>query len=155
MQEETRNACAVMNTIPFRCERKVLAQEYQYMTAHTQEHRDYGFVIGLLTGTFVGAGLVMWLAPRTASELRQRVSDSARDLGERASEQYQQATSRVGEAVVELTRKGEEVRDDVADAVARGAQEVERYATAVKSNRVTEVRKHSATDRSASKRLSL
>ncbi len=23
------------------------------MTAHTQEHRDYGFVIGLLTGTFV------------------------------------------------------------------------------------------------------
>jgi gas vesicle protein len=155
MQEETRNACAVMNTIPSCCERKVLAQEYQHMNAQTQEHRDYGFVIGLLTGTFVGAGLVMWLAPRTASELRQRMTDSARNLGEQASEQYQQATSRVGEAVDQLTRKGQDVRDDVADAVARGAQEVERYATGAKSNRGSEVRKHSAADRSASKRLSL
>jgi gas vesicle protein len=144
-----------VNTISSRRPRKVLAQEYQYMNALTQEHRDYGFVIGLLTGTFVGAGLVMWLAPRTASELRQRVTDSARNLGERASEQYQQATSRVGEAVDQFTRKGQDVRDDVADAVASGGQAVARYATAAKSNRASEVRKHSAADRSASTRLSL
>jgi gas vesicle protein len=103
------------------------------MHTHTQEHRDYGFVVGLLTGTFVGAGLAMWLAPRTASELRQRMRDSARSVGERASEQYQQASTRVGEAVDELARKGQGVRDDVADAVARGAHEVERYATAAKT----------------------
>jgi gas vesicle protein len=125
------------------------------MNAHTQEHRDYGFVIGLLTGTFVGAGLAMWLAPRSASELRQRVTDSARNLGERVSGQYQQASTRVGEAIDELTRKGQDVRDDVADVVVRGADEVKRYATAVKSDRVPETRKHSAVDRSASKRLSL
>ena len=122
------------------------------MNAHTQENtwknRDYRFVVGLLTGTFVGAGLMMWLAPRTASELRRRVADSAKDLGSLASEQYQQASTRVGEAVDELTRKGQGVRDDVADAVARGAREVargahevERYATAAKSDRATDVRK--------------
>jgi gas vesicle protein len=122
------------------------------MNAHTQENthekRDYRFVVGLLTGTFVGAGLMMWLAPRTASELRRRVADSAKDLGSRASEQYQQASTRVGEAVDELTRKGQGVRDDVADALARGAREVgrganevERYATAVKSDRATDGRK--------------
>ena len=118
------------------------------MDAHTQENRDYGFVVGLLTGTFVGAGLMMWLAPRAASELRRRVTDSAKDLSSRASEQYQQASTRVGEAVDELTRKGQGVRDDVADAVARsahevarGAHEVERYATAAKSDRATDVRK--------------
>ena len=117
------------------------------MTAHTQQNRDYGFVVGLLTGAFVGAGLMMWLAPRTASELRRRVADSAKDLSSRASEQYQQASTRVGEAVDELTRKGQGVRDDVADAVARGAHEVargahevERYATAAKSDRATDVR---------------
>jgi gas vesicle protein len=110
------------------------------MNAQTQEHRDYGFVIGLLTGTFVGAGLAMWLAPRLGSELRERVTESARGLGQRASEQYQQASTRVGEAVDELTRKGQAVRDDVAEAVARGAHEVERYATAAKSGRVTEAR---------------
>jgi len=125
------------------------------MNAHTHEHRDYGFVIGLVTGTFVGAGLMMWLAPRMASELRQRMTDSARSLGQRAAEQYQQASTRVGEAVDELARKGQGVRDDAADAVARGAHEVERYATAAKTERVAETRKHSAADRSASKPRSL
>jgi gas vesicle protein len=132
------------------------------MNAHTQERRDYGFVIGLLTGTCVGAGLAMWFAPRSGSELRQQLTDSARSLGKQASEQYQQATTqyqqattRVGEAVDELTRKGQDVRDDVADTVARGAREVERYATAAKTDRSTETRKHSAADNSPSKPRSL
>ena len=125
------------------------------MNAYVQEHKDYGFVIGLLAGTVVGASLMMWLAPRTASELRQRVTDSARSLGRRASEQYQQTTSRVGEAVDEIARKGQDVRDGVAEAVARGAHEVERYATAAKSERLAGARTHSAADRSASKPPSL
>ena len=109
------------------------------MTLQTQERRSHGFAIGLLTGTFVGAGLAMWLAPRMASELRERITDSVKGLGLQASEQYEQARGRVDEAVSELTRKGQDVRDDVADAVARGAHEVERYATAAKSDRVTAV----------------
>jgi gas vesicle protein len=125
------------------------------MNAYTQGHRDYGFMIGLLTGTFVGAGLAMWFAPRSGSALRQRMTDSARSLGKRASEQYQQASTRVGEAVDELTRKGQDVRDDVADVVARSAHEVESYATAVKTDRVVETRKHSSVDHSASKPRSL
>ena len=103
------------------------------MDTHTQEHRDYGFAIGLLTGTVVGAGLMMWLAPRMAAELREQMTASAKSLRKRASDQYEQASTRVGEAVDELTRKGQGVRDDVADAVARGAHQVERYATASKS----------------------
>ncbi len=104
------------------------------MNAHTQEHRhrDFGFAIGLAMGTLVGAGLVMWLAPRSAAELRERLTDSAKGLGQRASERYQQAGARVGEAVDELARAGQGVRNDVADAVARGAHEVERFATAAK-----------------------
>jgi gas vesicle protein len=106
------------------------------MTLETQERRSHGFALGLLTGTLVGAGLAMWFAPRLASELRERMTDSAKGLGLQASEQFAQASSRVGEAVTELTRKGQDVRDDVADAVARGAHEVERYAIAAKSDRV-------------------
>jgi hypothetical protein len=64
------------------------------------------------------------------------VTDSAMRLRKRASEQYQQASTGVGEAVDELTRKGRDARDDVADAVARGAHEVERYATAAKTDSV-------------------
>jgi len=120
------------------------------MNGHVQEHRDYGFVIGLVTGTFVGAGLMMWLAPRTASEIRERATDSARRLGQRASEQYQRTGAHVGEVVDDLTKKAQGVRDGVADAVARGAHEVERVATAAKTEPVPEARKHSAADRSAS-----
>jgi gas vesicle protein len=103
------------------------------MTEQIQKRRDYGFAIGLMTGTFVGAGLAMWLAPRAAAELRDRVADSAKAFGKRASEQYRQAGSRVGEAVDELKEQGQGVRDDVADVVARGAHEVERFAVAAKS----------------------
>ena len=62
----------------------------------TWTHRDDGFVIGRLTGAWVGAGLAIWLAPRLASVLRQRVFDSARNLGQRAAEQYQHVGTHVG-----------------------------------------------------------
>jgi gas vesicle protein len=121
------------------------------MNAHPQERRNYGFVIGLCAGTVAGAGLAMWFAPRMASELRERVTGSARSLGERASEQYQQASTRVGKAVGELTRKGQGARDDVAEAVASGARELERFAKAAKSRRVGDARTSAAADRPASK----
>jgi gas vesicle protein len=93
------------------------------MNTQTQERRDHRFAIGLLTGTFVGAGLMMWLAPRMMSELRQQVTDSTKKV-----------TARVSDAVEDLTRKGEGVRDDVADVVAHSAHEVERFAMAAKTS---------------------
>ena len=82
-----------------------------------------------MTGAFVGAGLALWLAPRGASELGERLTDSARSLGERASERLHEVNARVGEAVDELTHTGQGVRDE-AGVVARSAREVERFATA-------------------------
>jgi hypothetical protein len=95
------------------------------MNAHRREHRDTGFTIGLWTGTFVGAGLAMWLVPR------------------------------VERAIDEIARKGQNVRDEVADAVAHGAHEVERFAAAARSDRADRGPSHSAADRAASKSLSL
>src|SRR2546426_10253291 len=76
------------------------------MNAHTQGQPNYGFVIGLVTGTFVGAAVAMWFAPRAGSELRQQMTDSARILGQRASEQYRQASTRLGEAVDRPNQQG-------------------------------------------------
>ena len=98
-----------------------------------RERQDYGFLFGLMTGTFVGAGLAIWLVPRAASELRNRLTESLDDVGKRASGRLEQASARVGETVDQITRKGQGVRDDVAEAVARGAREVERYATVVQT----------------------
>ena len=95
--------------------------------------REPGFGFGLLMGACVGAGLMLWLAPRTSAEIRQRATSSAKGLGRRASERYRQAGVHLGEAVDELTRKGQGIRDEVAEAVAHGAHAVERAATAARS----------------------
>lgn len=121
------------------------------MNERTQEYPPYVFAIGMLTGTVVGAGLAMWLAPRAALELRERVTDSARSLGKRIGQQHRQASASVGETAEVLTRRRHTVRDNIAEAVAQHAHEVEAYATASKSG---EVRKPAAY-RSASKALAL
>jgi gas vesicle protein len=90
-----------------------------------------------MTGSVIGAGLVMLLAPRLASELRQRVTDSATDLGNAASRRYQDVTSRAADVVDAATTRGQAVRDDVADAVGSGARQVERFAMASKTGHTT------------------
>ena len=110
------------------------------MNADTRERYDPGFLIGVLTGTVIGAGLAVWFAPRVNAELRERVAASARDVGNRASERYREVTTRLGVAVDDLTAKGQNVRDQVADAVVLGANEVARQAAAIKTDR-SEARK--------------
>jgi gas vesicle protein len=74
------------------------------MRTHTRQHRQYRFSLGFAAGTLVGAGLTIWLAPRLASELRERITESTRNIGHRASEHYEHASARVGDAVDALTR---------------------------------------------------
>jgi gas vesicle protein len=87
------------------------------MNGQTAQPRDYGFLVGLLAGAVVGAGVALWLAPAAGADVRSRFKDSARRLGD------------------DLRSKGDDMRDHVADAVARGAHDVEQFAVAVKSDR--------------------
>ena len=108
---------------------------------HTpQENGNHHFLLGLMTGSVIGAGLAIWFAPRLASELRQRVTESATDFGNAASRRYQDVTARVNDvadrvtdAVDTATTRAQAVRDDAADAVVRGARAVEQFAKASKS----------------------
>ena len=108
------------------------------MNTQPQDYRrdgrhGYGFAIGLCTGAFVGAGLALWFAPRLAAEVRERLTGSARDLGQRVSDRYDQVTTRIANVATEVTRQGQDARDDVADAIAHSAHEVERFAKAAKT----------------------
>jgi gas vesicle protein len=103
-------------------------------TSAAQETRDYRFLMGLMAGAALGVGLGMLLAPRSVMELRTRLADSTKSLGKAASDRYQQASTQVGAVAKEVTRKGQAIRDNVAEAVVRGAQKVERYAAEVKTD---------------------
>ena len=52
------------------------------------------FVMGLLTGTVLGAGLGMLFAPKSGSDLRNQISEQAGNLANSASEGYRRATER-------------------------------------------------------------
>ena len=56
------------------------------------EGNGNGFMMGLLTGTVLGAGIGMLLAPKAGSELRGAIGQQARHLGDVASQQYRRAT---------------------------------------------------------------
>jgi gas vesicle protein len=109
----------------------------------------------MLTGAVFGAGLAMWLAPRAAAELRERVTDSARSLGKLVGQQQQRATNSVAATAEELTRRAQGVRDNIAETVAHHAHEVEAYANAAQSDRVNGPRKRSSGDRRAAHSRSL
>jgi gas vesicle protein len=85
-----------------------------------------GFMMGLLTGTVLGAGLGMLLAPKAGSELRGALGDQARTMGHKASEQYRRAS----DSAASLAERGREFVDRARDTVSRGVEEARSYAGA-------------------------
>src|SRR5687767_9073811 len=71
---------------------------HQYMDTPMQESSDYKFVLGVMAGSLIGAGLAIWFAPR-GLEIREQITGAATRVGERASAHFQDASARVGEAV--------------------------------------------------------
>lgn len=87
------------------------------------------FVIGLLTGTVLGAGLGILFAPKAGSELRTQISDQAGSIANTASEGYRRAS----ETASQLADRGRDMYGKARDAVARGADEAQRYVREAKS----------------------
>ena len=73
-----------------------------------EEHEGGGgFMMGLLTGTVLGAGLGMLLAPKSGSELRTQIGEQASSLGRRAGGAASGLVERVRETA---GRAGDQVR---------------------------------------------
>ena len=103
------------------------------------------FVMGLLTGTVLGAGLGMLFAPKPGSELRGQLSDQAETLASSATEGYKRAAETAsswaekgrdkGREVFDKGRdaydKGREAYDKGREAVSKGADEAQRFAREV------------------------
>jgi gas vesicle protein len=113
--------------------------------------RGGSFLLGLITGSAVAAGLAIYFAPRLTLELRERVTDATTDLRNAASDHLQSAASRAADVVErvadvadDITRRGQAARDDVADAVARGAHQVGRGAREVEQFAKTSKTEHTA-----------
>jgi hypothetical protein len=88
-----------------------MAYEYD---RYEREDGGGSFLMGLLAGTVLGAGLGMLFAPRPGSELRNQLSEQAGRLKSTAGDAYTQATDKVGKIVDrgrEVVDRGREVYD--------------------------------------------
>ena len=82
------------------------------------------FVMGLLTGTVLGAGLGILFAPKAGSELRNQLSEQANSLANQASEGVRKVTENAGE----WADRGRDMYGKAKSAVAKGADDAQRYA---------------------------
>jgi gas vesicle protein len=92
------------------------------------------FFTGLIAGAVIGAGLGLWFAPKKGTEMREQLSDSARQFGERASKTMNDFADR-GREVFDRAREvistaGDQISQVASDAAKtantarRGAQNV-------------------------------
>jgi len=87
-----------------------------------EEHESGGgsFMMGLLTGTVLGAGLGMLFAPKAGSDLRNQLGEQASSLGKAAGEQYRRAS----DAASGIADKAREKAEQVRSSAARGVEEL-------------------------------
>jgi gas vesicle protein len=81
------------------------------------------FVMGLLTGTVLGAGLGILFAPKAGSDLRNQLSEQAGNLANQAQDGIRKVTENAGD----WADRGRDMYGKAKDAVVKGADEAQRY----------------------------
>src|SRR6185369_14245915 len=79
------------------------------------------FVMGLLTGTVLGAGLGMLFAPKAGSELRNQLTEQAGNLASQAQDGIRKVTE------TDWAERGRDMYGKAKDAVTKGAEEAQKY----------------------------
>ncbi len=79
-----------------------------YERLEDEHHGGGGFVMGLLTGTVLGAGLGLLFAPKSGSELRSQIAGQAGHLANAASDGYRRTADTAAEWAEQGREKGRE-----------------------------------------------
>jgi gas vesicle protein len=85
-----------------------------------REEGGGSFLMGLLAGTVLGAGLGMLFAPKAGSELRSQLVDQTGKLREKADQSYQQASEKVSQIVDRGREAYDKARTSVSNMAAQG-----------------------------------
>ncbi len=75
------------------------------------------FLTGLFAGAVIGVGLGLWFAPKSGAEMRERVTGTAREFGQRASK-----------TVNDLADRSREVLDRARDVLATAGDQADKVA---------------------------
>ena len=95
------------------------------------EREDGGgsFLMGLLAGTVLGAGLGMLFAPKAGAEVRKQLSEQATRLRSTAADTIHQASEKIGQASQQASEKIGQASEKVSQIVDRGREAYDRAKT--------------------------
>jgi gas vesicle protein len=85
-----------------------------------REEGGGSFLMGLLAGTVLGAGLGMLFAPKSGAELRSQLGDQAGRLRDMANDTYSQASDKVGQMVDRSRDAYDRARSSVSNMASTG-----------------------------------
>ena len=102
-----------------------MADGYDRYDREEHEGGGGGFMMGLLTGTVLGAGLGMLFAPKAGSEMRHKLGEQANSFGRVAGEQYRRAS----DAATGIVEKAQKRVDETRERVGRKAEDLRSEAT--------------------------
>jgi len=85
-----------------------------------REEGGGSFLMGLLAGTVLGAGLGMLFAPKSGAELRSQIGDQAGKLRDKANDTYSQASDKVSQMVDRGREAYDRARSSVSNMASTG-----------------------------------
>ena len=91
--------------------------------AYDRNNGGATFLMGLLTGAVVGAGIGLLFTTKAGEDLRNQLSDQAANLADQASKSVKKVTDTAGE----WADRGRDVYGKAKDAASKGADEAHAY----------------------------
>ncbi len=109
---------------------------YEYDRIEQNGNGGGSFVMGLLAGTMIGAGLGLLFAPKSGSELRSQIAGQAGKLRDVADQTYTQASDKVNEIVDRGRDAYDRARSTAGSVAANVATTASKTASALTSQKV-------------------
>ena len=87
---------------------------------YREEQSGASFVLGMMTGAFIGAGIALLFAPKSGQEMRQQLGEQYRGLAERAGTTAQS----LREGAQSIRENAQHLRDQGRERVQRAASQL-------------------------------
>jgi len=87
---------------------------------YREDQSGASFMLGIMTGAVIGAGVALLFAPRSGQEMRQQLGDQYRGLAERAG----QTAQSLRESAQSIRESAQQLRDQGREKVQRAASQL-------------------------------
>jgi gas vesicle protein len=89
---------------------------------YREDQSGGSFMLGVLTGAFVGAGLALLFAPKAGTEMRAQLGEQYRGLADRVGEQTQNLRTTAGEWREQGRERLQQVSSQLSDRMSSSAE---------------------------------